>query len=64
MNLEEGIKVPVPLSIRHYSGTITLSVPPETHRALAMDAAEADVNMNRLTAERLALSHWLLGQVS
>ncbi|MXY21983.1 MAG: toxin-antitoxin system HicB family antitoxin [Dehalococcoidia bacterium] len=57
LNLEEGIKVPEPLSARRYSGTITLRVPPETHRALAMDAAEAGVSMNRLAAERLALRH-------
>ena len=52
---KEGAHVPEPLSTRHYSGTLTLRVPPETHRALAMDAAEAGVSMNRLAAERLAL---------
>ena len=57
LNLEEGIKSPEPLSTRRYSGTITLRVPPETHRALAMDAAEAGVSMNRLAAERLAPRH-------
>ena len=57
LNLEEGIRVPEPLSARRDSGTITLRVPPETHRALAMDAAEAGVSMNRLVAERLALRH-------
>ena len=55
LNLEEDIAVPEPLSTRRYNGTITLRVPPETHRALAMDAAEAGVSMNRLAAERLAL---------
>ncbi len=57
LNLEDGIEVPEPLSARRYSGTITLRVPPETHRALAMDAAEAGVSMNRLASERLALRH-------
>ena len=52
---EEGAPLPEPLSARRYSGTLTLRVPPETHRALAMDAAEAGVSMNRLAAERLAL---------
>ena len=55
LNLEEGIPVPEPLSTRRYSGTITLRIPPETHRALAMDAAEAGVSMNRLATERLTL---------
>ena len=50
----EGAPVPEPLSSRRYSGTLTLRIPPETHRALAMDAAEAGVSMNRLVVERLA----------
>ena len=51
---KEGAPVPEPLSTRRYSGTLTLRVPPETHRALAIDAAEAGVSMNRLAAERLS----------
>ena len=51
---KEGAPVPDPLSTRRYSGTLTLRVPPDTHRDLAMDAAEAGVSMNRLAAERLA----------
>ncbi len=51
---KEGASVPEPLSTRHYSGTLTIRVPPETHRALLMDAAEAGVSMNRLASERLA----------
>ena len=53
---KEGASVPEPLSTRRYSGTLTLRVPPETHRALALDAAEAGVSMNRLASERLARS--------
>ena len=52
---KQGAPVPEPLSTRRYSGTITLRVPRETHRALAMDAAEAGVSMNRLASERLAM---------
>ena len=51
---EGGDPVPEPLVGRHYSGTLTVRVPPETHRALAIDAAEAGVSMNRLVSERLA----------
>ncbi|MDE0080030.1 MAG: toxin-antitoxin system HicB family antitoxin [Caldilineaceae bacterium] len=52
---DDGAPIPEPLSTRRYRGTITLRIPPETHRALAMDAAEAGVSMNRLAAERLLL---------
>lgn len=55
INQEDGVPIPEPLSTRRYSGTLTLRIPPETHRALAMDAAEAGVSMNRLAAERLSL---------
>ncbi len=55
LNMEEGIPVPELLSTRRYSGTLTVRIPPETHRALVMDAAEAGVSMNRLVAERLTL---------
>ncbi len=52
---EDGAPAPEPLSIRRYQGAITLRIMPETHRALAIDAAEAGVSMNRLAAERLLL---------
>lgn len=52
---QDGAPIPEPLSVRRYSGTLTLRVPPETHRALAIDAAEAGVSMNRLAAERLTI---------
>ena len=52
---EDGVSIPEPISTRRYRGTITVRIPPETHRALAMDAAEAGVSMNRLATERLSL---------
>ena len=53
---EEGQPVPEPLSTRRYSGHLTVRIPLEAHRALAIDAAEAGVSMNRLASERLARS--------
>ena len=52
---EDNDPLPEPLSTRKYSGVFTVRVPPETHRALALDAAEAGVSLNRLAAERLSL---------
>ena len=47
---------PVPESIagRAYSGKFMVRVPPETHRALAIRAAEEGVSLNRLVSARLA----------
>ena len=55
LNREDGVPAPEPLSTQRFSGTLTLRIPPEAHRALAMDAAEAGVSMNRLAVERLTL---------
>ena len=46
-------RVPEPISDRPYSGKFMVRVPPETHRALALQAAEAGVSLNRVSA-RLA----------
>ena len=46
--------VPEPMADRAYSGKFMVRVPPETHRALAIRAAEQGVSMNRLVSARLA----------
>jgi predicted HicB family RNase H-like nuclease len=51
----KGEAIPVPLSERRYSGRFQTRVPPELHRALAIEAAEAGVSLNRLVSLRLAL---------
>ena len=50
-NLE---RVPEPMADRMYSGKFMIRVPPETHRALAVKAAEEGVSLNRLVSARLA----------
>ena len=47
-------RVPEPIADRSYSGKFMVRVPPETHRALAVEAAEAGVSLNRLVSARLA----------
>ena len=49
-----GETPPEPLADRAYSGKFLVRVPPETHRALAIRAAEEGVNLNRLVSARLA----------
>ena len=43
-----------PIADRTYSGKFIVRVPPETHRALALQAAEDGVSLNRLVSARLA----------
>ena len=49
-----GEKPPEPLADKAYSGRFLVRVPPETHRALAVRAAEEGVSLNRLVSARLA----------
>ena len=49
-----GETAPVPMADRTYSGKFMVRVPPESHRALAIQAAEQGVSLNRLVSTRLA----------
>ncbi len=49
-----GEAVPAPLAEKHYSGEFRVRIPPEVHRALAMQAAEQGVSLNRLASAKLA----------
>ncbi len=50
---ESGEEVPEPLSSKNYSGKFMVRVPPETHRILAIEAAESGVSLNRLVSSKL-----------
>lgn len=49
-----GEIVPEPLSSRRFSGKFLVRVPPEIHRCLAVEAAEAGVSLNRLASAKLS----------
>ncbi len=46
--------LPLPLSMRKFSGKFMVRVPPEVHRHLAMEAAESGVSLNRIASAKLA----------
>ena len=46
--------VPEPLATKRYSGKFLVRVPPDVHRRLATEAAEAGVSLNRLASAKLA----------
>ena len=48
-----GETVPEPIALHHYSGKFMVRIPPEIHRQLAMEAAEAGVSLNRLASAKL-----------
>ena len=56
-----GEPVPEPLSSKTYSGKFIVRVPPELHRRLVIEAAEAQVSLNLLVSHRLSLTALDLG---
>ena len=49
-----GEPVPTPLATKPYSGKFMVRVPPEIHRRLALEAAEAGVSLNRIASAKLS----------
>ena len=49
-----GEAIPEALASRHFSGKFLVRVPPEVHRQLAVEAAEAGVSLNRLASAKLS----------
>jgi len=47
-------EIPEPISARNFSGKFMVRVPPQTHRMLAIQAAESRVSLNRLIASKLS----------
>ena len=46
--------VPEPIAAKTFSGKFMVRVPPEVHRQLAMEAAEAHISLNRLASAKLS----------
>jgi len=52
--IKHGEEIPPALSSREYSGKFMVRVPPEVHRNLVVEAAEASISLNRLASAKLA----------
>ena len=50
---KQGEAVPEAVASRRYSGKFLVRVPPDIHRQLAREAAEAGVSLNRLASAKL-----------
>ena len=49
-----GEPVPEPLASKKFSGHFMVRVPPELHRQMALEAAEAGISLNRLASDKLS----------
>jgi predicted HicB family RNase H-like nuclease len=50
---ENGEPIPEPIAVKKFSGRFIVRVPPELHRQLTLEAAEAGVSLNRLASDKL-----------
>lgn len=50
-------EIPVPLAEKVHSGQFKVRIPPQVHRALALQAAEEGISLNRLASANLAATH-------
>ena len=56
MDMEKDKELlPEALADRHYSGEFRVRIPPQMHRALALQAAEQGISLNRLVSAKLAV---------
>ncbi len=49
--------IPAPLAEKAYSGQFKVRIPPQVHRALALQAAEEGVSLNRLASAKRSTTH-------
>jgi predicted RNase H-like HicB family nuclease len=52
--LDEKRSVPEPLGMKKFRGHLTLRVPPEVHRELAIKVAEENVSINQLILSKIS----------
>ncbi|MBF0207137.1 MAG: toxin-antitoxin system HicB family antitoxin [Oligoflexia bacterium] len=52
--LKEKAYIPEAISVKKFKGNLTLRVPPEVHRKLAIAAAEAGVSINQYILSKVA----------
>ncbi len=50
---EEKENLPEPLGLKKYKGKLTLRIPPEVHRKLAIKSAEEGISINQFILSRL-----------
>jgi predicted HicB family RNase H-like nuclease len=52
--IQNAEPIPDPIAVKQFSGKFVVRVPPNVHRQLAIEAAEAGVSLNRLASAKLS----------
>ncbi len=50
---EMGYEIPKPLSLKSYSGKLTLRIPPSKHKELVIEAKTKGISLNKLISQKL-----------
>ncbi|MBB6482682.1 type II toxin-antitoxin system HicB family antitoxin [Spirochaeta isovalerica] len=51
---EDGEEIPEPFGLKKYKGNLTLRVPPELHKNLAIKSAEEGISINKYIISRIS----------
>ncbi len=51
---EDGEEIPEPFGMKRYKGNLTLRVPPELHKSLAIKSAEEGISINKYILSRIS----------
>jgi len=51
---EDNEPIPEPFGLKKYKGNLTLRIPPETHRTLAIKSAEEGVSINKYILSKIS----------
>jgi len=51
---EDGEEIPEPFGLKKYKGNLTLRVPPELHKNLAIKSAEEGISINKYILSRIS----------
>jgi predicted HicB family RNase H-like nuclease len=52
--IANGEEIPEAIAVKNYSGKFLVRIPPELHRRLSFEAAEAGISLNRLASDKLS----------
>jgi predicted RNase H-like HicB family nuclease len=50
---EDGEEIPEPFGLKKYKGNLTLRIPPELHKTLAIKSAEEGISINKYILSRI-----------
>lgn len=54
IKLEKGLEIPLPITVKDYSGKFNVRIPKSLHQKLSIEAAEEGISLNQYVLYKLA----------